>query len=119
MINQAAYDKLPDAYKHAIKDAADLTMVSYMAKYAWNDAQATQRIIDSGVQTTTLPPEEMDLLRQYTREAVEQLAAESKDYAHVYNSMMNYRKTMDSYRTALGDWGWGMNLEEYPNIPQQ
>ncbi|WP_130861622.1 TRAP transporter substrate-binding protein [Bacilliculturomica massiliensis] len=118
MINQAAYDKLPDAYKDAIEKAAKLTMVEYMAKYTWNDAQATQRILDAGVETTTLSDEDMATLQQYTLESAEALAAESEDYAHVYKSMLNYRKTMENYRTALGDWGFGINLKEYPNIPE-
>jgi TRAP-type mannitol/chloroaromatic compound transport system substrate-binding protein len=117
MLNMDAYDKLPDDYKQALEDAANLTMVEYMAKYTWEDAQATQRILDSGVTATTLPADEMELLRQYTKEAIEQMAAENADYAHVYNSMMTYRKTIESYRNALGEWGFGINLKEYPSIP--
>lgn len=117
MLNMDAYDKLPEDYQQALEDAANLTMVEYMAKYTWEDAQATQRILDSGVTATTLPEDEMERLRQYTKEAIEQMAAENKDYAHVYNSMMNYRKTMEAYRNALGDWGFGINLKEYPSIP--
>jgi len=117
MFNQKAFDALPEAYQQAVRDAADITMVHFMAKYAYNDALATQRILDSGVITTTLPADDMALLEQYTKEATEELAASNPDYAHVYTSMMNYRKTMDDYRTALGDWGWGVNLKEYPKMP--
>ncbi|HZK61733.1 MAG TPA: hypothetical protein VFC41_06620, partial [Anaerovoracaceae bacterium] len=83
----------------------------------YNDAKATSKMISEGVTLTKLPAEDMALLEQYTLEATEQLAAENPNYAHVLNSMMEYRKTMEDYRDALGQWGFGFNLDKYPEIP--
>lgn len=116
MVNMDAYNELPDAYKKVLENAAKINVVEYMAKYAWGDAQATAKMIEEGVTVTSLPKEDMELLEKYAREATEQLASQNENYAHVLNSMMEYRKGVEAYRDALGQWGWGFNLKEYPNI---
>lgn len=116
MINQAAYEALPAEYQEAIEMAARLTFQKCTASYVWKDAQSTAAMLDSGVVTTTLPDEDMALLEQYTNDAIAQLCSESANYQHVWESMVNYRKTIAPYREALGEFGFGMNLSEYPAI---
>lgn len=118
MINQDAYNSLSDKLKKCIEEAAKLTCHEYTAKYIWNDALATQRILDSGVETTTLPEDEMKWLEETKTKAAEQMAADNPDYAYVLNSQIQYLKTIASYREALGQWGFGSNWLSYPDIEQ-
>ena len=112
MVNQAAYDALPDYYKEALDMAARLTFQEYTAKYAYNDAAATSKMINEyNIQTTTLPDEDMAKIKAAYEEATAELCAGSENYKHVYDSMMAYREHMNDYREALGDWGFGINLE--------
>lgn len=117
MVNQKAYDALPAEYQRIIEIASKWNMQEWLAKNAYSDAKATAKMVSEGVTVTNLPEEEMALLEGYVMDATEQLAAENPNYAHVLNSMMEYRKTMDQYRDALGQWGFGFNLKEYPEIP--
>ncbi len=117
MINQDVYNSLPDHLKRVIDVAAKTTGHEYMAKYQWNDAQATARMLESdGVTTTILPEEDMRLLEQAKTEALEQMASENPDYKYVLQSQINYLKQFEKYRTAQGKYGFGYNWEMYPNL---
>ena len=116
MVNMDAYNALPEEYKLILKQASQLNVAEYLAKYAWEDAAATKRMIEQGVTVTSLSDEDMKTLEGYTLTAMEQMAAENENYAHVLNSMMEYRRAMDDYRDALGQWGFGFNLDKYPEI---
>ena len=112
MVNKAAYDALPEAYQQALYDAAKISMAEKQAAYVWRDAQATVDILKAGVETTTLPEEDMDQIYAAFVEATKECCAESENYAHVWESMMNYRATMNDWREAQVDWDFGINFEE-------
>lgn len=112
MVNKAAYDALPEEYQQALYDAAKISMAEKQAAYVWRDAQATVDILKAGVQTTTLSDEDMDKIYAAFVEATNECCAESENYAHVWESMMNYRETMNDWRTAQGEWDFGINFEE-------
>lgn len=112
MVNQAAYEALPEDYKQALYDAAKISMAEKQAAYVWRDAEATTQILDAGVETTTLPQEDMDKIYKAFVEATKECCEESENYAHVWESMMNYRKTMNDWREAQGDWDFGINFED-------
>lgn len=112
MVNQAAYEALPEAYQQALYDAAKLSMVDKQAAYVWRDAEATGKILDAGVTTTSLSDEDMNKIYDAFIEATEECCAESENYAHVWESMQNYRDTMHDWRIAQGDWDFGINFGE-------
>ena len=92
--------------------AARLTFQEYTAKYAYNDAIATKTMVeDYGIQTTSLNEEDMAIVKAAWEEATAEMCAGSEHYAHVWESMQNYRATVADYRDALGDWGFGINLD--------
>ena len=45
-------------------------------------------------------------------EATKECCAESENYAHVWDSMMKYRETMNDWREAQVDWDFGINFDE-------
>ena len=53
----------------------------------------------------------MAIIQAAFEEATAEMCAGSEHYAHVYESMQNYREHMSLYREALGDWGFGTNLD--------
>ncbi|MCG8483119.1 MAG: TRAP transporter substrate-binding protein DctP [Clostridia bacterium] len=116
MINQDAYNGLPEHLKNIIDAAAKTTGHEYTAKYAWNDAVACQKILDSGIKTTRLPDEEMKIIEEVKTKVLEEMAAENPDYAHILKSQINYLKKYASYRDAQGEWGFGNNWNIYPDI---
>lgn len=112
MVNKAAYEALPEAYQQALYDAAKLSMADKQAAYVWRDAEATGKILDAGVKTTTLPEEDMNKIYEAFVEATKECCAESENYAHVWDSMMKYRETMNDWREAQVDWDFGINFDE-------
>ena len=83
-----------------------------LAAKTWDDAEVAARMIqEEGVIVTTLNDADMAKLRQYVLEAYEQCCTENPDFAKVYESMCNYRNTMDPYRTVLGDYGFGFDYD--------
>jgi len=110
MVNLDAYNALPEAYQKALYNAAKLSFVEKTSAYVWRDAQATTKILDAGVETTTLSDEDMNTIYEAFVEATKECCAESENYAHVWNSMMSYRNTMNDWRAAQVDWDFGINF---------
>lgn len=49
---------------------------------------------------------------KHSYEATKECCAESENYAHVWDSMMKYRETMNDWREAQVDWDFGINFDE-------
>ena len=120
MINLDAYNALPQEYRNALRAAADMTLVEFMAGTQWLDAIATDSMINRhGLTTTRLSDEEMDLIQRTVTEAMSVLAAEDPNYAHVLRSKINFRRVMDPYRYAMERWSFGFpwEPENFPRLP--
>lgn len=111
LVNQSAYDKLPEAYKQAIDLAARLSTGNRICAMIHDDAEATQMFIDAGVQITSLSDAEMEQIRTAYVEATKELSEENADYKKVYDSMQAYRDDIAAYRDAVGEWGFGSNFD--------
>ncbi len=116
MINNNAYNKLPDDLKRIVDYAAKVVSHEYTAKYAFRDAVSADKMIKGGIKTTRLSAEEMDLLEKARTKASEDIAKENPDYAMVLKSQIDYLKKYETYRTLPGEWGFGRNWKGYPNI---
>lgn len=113
LVNLDAWNSLSGEDQNLLISAAKLCAAEMLAAKTWDDAEVAARMVqDEGVVITTLGDEDMATLRQYVLEAYDQCCAENPDFAKVYESMCNYRKTMDTYRTVLGDYGFGFTYEQ-------
>lgn len=116
MINEKAYNSLPEEIKSVIDIAAKACGHEYTARYAYKDSEAAKKILESGVKTTSLSEEEMDKLEQVKVECLEEMAGENPDYAYVLKSQIDYLKSYEEYRNAQGEWGFGRNWKYYPKL---
>lgn len=109
MINKDAWASLPDDLKAVFEEASKASLLSQSAAYAYNDALASVRIIDGGIETTTLPDADMEKIREMRNKIINKLASENPDYAKVLKSQQDYLKDFAPYRDMQGDWGFGTN----------
>ena len=112
LVNLDAWNALAAEDQSMLMYAAKLCAAEMLAAKTWEDAEVSAKMIqEEGVIVTTLSEEDMATLRQYVLEAYDQCCEENPDFAKVYESMCNYRETMDTYRTVLGDYGFGFNYD--------
>jgi len=108
-INQDAWNSLPDDLKVIVEEASKAAVLSRSAFYAYGDALAAKRILESGVQTTQLPDSDMQKLREIRAEIMSKLAGENPDFAKVLKSQQDYLNNYANYREMQGDWSFGTN----------
>src|SRR5699024_7435531 len=91
IVNQEAWDSLPDEYKDIIEKASKITMTENSATYAYKDAQSTEKMInEDGIEVTNLSEEEIEHIGEITYEIINDLANENDDLANVLESQMDY-----------------------------
>lgn len=67
LINQDAWDKLPDDLKDMMDRAARLSSLDYMARGAELDAAALKKMRDGGIEVVTIPGSEWSKMEQNVR----------------------------------------------------
>jgi TRAP-type mannitol/chloroaromatic compound transport system substrate-binding protein len=115
MINQEAWESLPEDLQNVIEKASKITQTQNSAEYAYKDAEAAQRMVNEyGIETTALSEDEIERLRDMTNAIVEKLAGENPDFDKVLNSQLDFLKMYAPYRDLQGEWGFGNNMK----VPQ-
>lgn len=111
MINQEAYNALPDAYKDALKRATEITRSQIDATF-YDDTTAFRTMMDAGRQNVTfLSEEDMALVQDAIDTTYAEVEQENPDFKMVRDSMRAYREYVDVYRDALDIYGFGISGE--------
>ena len=90
MVNQRAYDPLPQLYKDAIEGAAAEQNVMMIAKYDAKNPAALRRLVASGVQVRQFPRAVLDACYKTTFETYDELSAKSEDFKKVYEHWQKF-----------------------------
>ncbi len=109
MINQEAFDALPDNYKQIIELASYLTMFEAMHRYDYNDIGATNSILDSGTELVEWEQDSWDTFAETAKTVYEDACKESELFDKCYHSMVEYKEYISQYRDMLGEYGFGFN----------
>lgn len=113
MVNMDAWNKLPEEYQTAFETAARLCCGEQLSRYIWNDMTVTNQMIEEqGVTVTSLPKEDMELIRQACLETYQEECEINPNFKMVYDSMQAYREAANNYRDWTGDYGFGFNRDE-------
>lgn len=113
MINKDAWNALPEEYQQAVQIAAETCTGEKLTSYLWNDFKAVDKMLNQdGCIVTHLNADDKETIRETCREVYEAEAASNANFNTVYSSMMDYRKQADTYRSMLGDYGWGFNYAD-------
>jgi TRAP-type mannitol/chloroaromatic compound transport system substrate-binding protein len=90
MVNQRAYDPLPQLYKDAIEGAAAEQNVMMIAKYDAKNPEALRRLVAAGVQVRQFPRAILDACYKATFETYDELAAKNEDFKKVYEHWQKF-----------------------------
>lgn len=108
MVNQAAWDSLPDDYQEAFELAARLCCGEQLARYYHNDMVTTNEMIDEqGITVTHLNDEDWQTIRETCRQTYQEECEINPNFKMVYDSMMAYRDASQNYREWTGDYSFG------------
>jgi TRAP-type mannitol/chloroaromatic compound transport system substrate-binding protein len=90
MVNQRAYDPLPQLYKDAIEGAAAEQNVMMIAKYDAKNPEALRRLVAAGVQVRQFPRAILDACYKTTFETYDELSAKNEDFKKVYEHWQKF-----------------------------
>ena len=114
MINQDAWNELPEEYQHAIQMAAQICTAEQLSRYLWMDFESTEKMLEEDdCIVTEMNSEDWQTIRDTCRAVYEEEAAVNENFNMVYSSMNAYREQADTYRAMLGDYSWGFNYDDY------
>jgi len=112
MINQAAWDALPEEYQLAIETAAALCRGEGLARYMWLDCNVANDMINNqGITVTHMEEDDLAKIHETIDKVYEAEAAANPNFALVYDSMKEYCKVVDPYRGMLNVGGYGFGFE--------
>jgi len=111
IINQAAWDALPEAYQSAIETAAAACRGENLARYTWLDCNAAVRMIhEENVTVTYMNEDDLKTIHDTIREVYEEEAVANPNFKLVYDSMKDYCMVVDPYREMLNSGGYGFGF---------
>lgn len=111
MINQEAWDSLPENLHEVIEAAAKTTMLETTFNELHADARAAKEMEEEGIIVTEFPESDIERVIETTREIQDELAAENSDFEAVLESQKDFMNFYADYREILGPWGFGTNAE--------
>lgn len=115
IINKAAWDALPEEYQLAVETAAACRGES-MARYAWLDCNAANKMInEEGVTVTYMNEEDLAVIHETIDEVYEAEAAINPNFKMVYDSMKAYCDVVNPYRDMLNSGGYGFGFSRDMN----
>lgn len=110
MVNEDAWNALPEEYQTAFEMAARLCCGEELATYYYNDMVVTNQMInEEGITVTHLNDEDMALIRETCLQTYAEECEINPNFKMVYDSMMAYRETATLYREWTGDYSFGYN----------
>lgn len=96
IVNQQAWDSIPDLYKHAVETATAEANVRMLAAYDARNQQALQTLLDESVQLRRFPDDVMRDAERVSFDLMQQRASADASYRTVYESFRKWRA--DSFR---------------------
>lgn len=94
LVNQQAWDSLPDDLKAIMTEAAKLASLDYMARGAQLDAKAMAEMQEAGVEVTRIPADEWAAMEQQARELWSEYAENDKLSAQTVELMHEFLAEM-------------------------
>lgn len=111
IINKDAWDALPEAYQQAIETAAAACRGESMARYAWLDCNATNKMLnEQGITVTYMNEEDLQIIHETIDKVYAAEAAINPNFKMVYDSMRSYCDVIDPYREMLNAGGYGFGF---------
>lgn len=92
IINQDAYERLPEAYRQALQVVSFEAQVMMLSRYDAVNREALQRLLDSGTELMAYPPEIIQQARQAANELYAEYASQDATFRQVYDNWNAFRQ---------------------------
>jgi TRAP-type mannitol/chloroaromatic compound transport system substrate-binding protein len=116
MVNLKAYSTLSKEYKAILRYGCMAASLKAIAFYEGESARAVQKFKDAGTEIYPLPKEDIAKMEKLAGQYCIMKAKESKAYAEVLKSQMDYLKQYKEWRTMSGDFGFGRTPAYVDNV---
>jgi TRAP-type mannitol/chloroaromatic compound transport system substrate-binding protein len=90
LVNQAAWNELPAAYKHAYETAANEQNLLMMADYDAKNPDALKRLIAGGTKLRAFPQPVLEACYNATRQTFDELSKKSANFKQVYEHWKDF-----------------------------
>ncbi len=116
MINEDAWNSLPDDLKVIVETACRANMVWSYSKANYDAIDAVKNFEKAGVKESRLDKEAQEKIESLAVEYIERESVKNPDYAKIAKSLFAYLKEYDNVRDLEGRFASGTSIKNYPNI---
>ena len=116
MINKKAWDALDEETQIKLRLIANNIAFDGGVLRVFEDIEGFRELAKQGVQTSYLSEAHIDRAQQISNRYLEKVAAGSPLSKKIIQSWTDYRKAFAPLREAMGQFGFGFNPKEHPNI---
>ena len=94
LVNQDAYEQLPESYRKAIATAAFEAQVMMLAKYNSANGAALQRLLSSGIELVAYSDEILEGARQAANDLYAEYASQDSTFRAIYENWNAFRQSI-------------------------
>ena len=110
MVNEKAYQKLPNQYKQILKYSARAAAMESLTFYEADSGRAIEKFIAKGTEIVKLDDKSLDVLDKMSGEYIIEMARERKGlFAKILKSQMLYLNEYKDWRDMTGKFGYGFH----------
>lgn len=117
MINQDAWDSLPDHLKSIVEVACQASMNYMSSWYEVEDIEAKRKFAESGTEVFLLNESELKEIEKIINEYTEKVASENEDFRKIATSYFQYQKDIEPVYRDQGPFSHGSMRWEFPDLP--
>jgi TRAP-type mannitol/chloroaromatic compound transport system substrate-binding protein len=110
MVNEKAYQKLPNQYKSILKYSARAAAMESLTFYEADSGRAIEKFIEKGTEIVKLDDKSLEVLDKMAGEYIIEMAKERKGlFAKILKSQMEYLNEYKDWRDMTGKFGYGFH----------
>lgn len=117
MINDEAWESLPDDLKRIVEIASQATMNYMSSFYEVEDIEAMKKFQEAGVELIQLDEESLKTIEKYINEYTEDRAQKNEDFMKIAVSQFKYLKDIAPVHEEEWPFGHGRIRWAYPDLP--
>ncbi|MEE4352534.1 MAG: TRAP transporter substrate-binding protein DctP [Desulfatiglans sp.] len=116
VINQKAWEKLPDDLKKLVECAAMATFNTGTAWLEYGNINATKKFIEKGVKLSRLNDEDLAKIQEISFEVLVNESKKNPLFAKIAKSQIKFLNDMAHWREISAPFSHGRNVRKLPNI---
>ena len=116
MINQEAWDELPDHLKAVVGQAAMANFTWSWSYYEYGAIEGTENFLNAGIELTRLDDASLAKIQEYAWASLLEDARENPDFAKIAYSQVKFLHDFGKWRDICEPFGFGRNPEGVDDV---